>query len=462
MKINAFRNKTKKVALFLVVGILAIGVLAFLPVNTVHAQDIGNPSTEPTRPVRDYTLLKQAYQRVQGALGNLENAISKASGGDGKVQDLINKGNEAGLDISSLQAALSSFDPAAAEAQASCTDASRILSSHAGFDSAGNVTDPAAARQTVQGAATALKEGASALKGAGSSLAASVRAWAEANKGTVGSEKMKSVYQKEQDALGKLNGYLSKTGDASTRVQALIDKGNAAGVDTSTLSAALTSFQTSVATAQSFHDHAATLLGTHAGFDEQGNVTDSTAAKQTLQEAASSLKTAGSTLGAAADALKTAATAWLDANKGILDGKLREGLQSANDWLSVQATNISKLQDASTELSAFIDKARSKGMDTSNLEAVLGDLNSQIPCSQSNHGTASSILTTHPGFDDSGKVIDEGTAKQTLESAKTSLDASRSINVSLANELKAAIDAWKSVHPGSTETPSIETGEISG
>ena len=458
MKIKGIRNRATRVTSILVVGVITIGLLAFLPTTAAHAQDVGSSTVEFIQPVKNYPFLEKAYQTVQTTLSNLGNVISKASAGSDKVLDLINKGNGAGLNTSTLQVALSNFESAISAAQASSNTASGILSSHAGFDGSGKVTDPRAAMRTIVDAASALKNGASSLKGAGESLRSTVTKWINVNKEIIVEERLETAFQKEKDTLEKLNGYLAKSEGAFARVQALIDKGSAAGLDISSLSIAQSDFLSSISTAQSSYDTAVGILGTHEGFDEQGNVTDSAAAKQTLKDAGNAMKSAGTTLRDAGSILKVTVTSWLEANKTIFDDRLSERFQNANSWLSVQAINIGKLQDAASKLSAFIEQAKGDGLDTSSLEVVLTHMNSQIPQSQASHDAAASILATHTGFDDSGNVTDEALARQMLESARTNLDASRSINGSLASELKVTIEAWKAAHP--SETLSIDTDSI--
>jgi hypothetical protein len=265
--------------------------------------------------------------------------------------------------------------------------------------------------------------------------------------------KLEEIYQKELGVLTKQDEHAAKIATIEGNVQKLIDKGNANGLDTSALSAALTAFHTSVATASASHANAASTLATHNGFDASGKVTDRTAAIQTLKDAGYSLKAAAETYKGGADALREAVRSWIEANRGYFNGKLEEAYQKAQEWLSKQQTNIGKLNDAAIKLQTLIEKAKAKGLDTSSLEAVVSDINSQLPQSQSAHNQAASILGTHAGFDASGKVTDVAAARQTLNSVRESLNASKTINVSLAQELRDAIQAWKAAHPKAAETP---------
>jgi len=276
---------------------------------------------------------------------------------------------------------------------------------------------------------------------------------------------LQDAYQREQATLTKQANHLTNANNAVGRVNNLISKGNAAGLDTSALQSALTTFQSALSTAQSDHDDAAGVLSTHSGFDASGNVTDANAAKQTVQTAAQDLKNVASALKGAGSALTTAVKNWVAANKSYYDGKITDAYKNLNNWLGIQQTNIGKLSDASGKLQDFINKAKANGEDTSGLQAVLADLNAKIPQSQGYHDQAASILGKHAGFDDSGNVTDETTARQTLQSARDQLNNSKNINVALGQEVKNAIQAWKSAHPTSTiipATPEPTTAPTSG
>src|ERR1700690_249920 len=76
---------------------------------------------------------------------------------------------------------------------------------------------------------------------------------------------VQKVYQNQGDILTKAASQVSK-------VQALIDKANSKGLDTSAVQAALTAFQPAIQSPQSIHAGVASLISTHAGFDASGNV----------------------------------------------------------------------------------------------------------------------------------------------------------------------------------------------
>ncbi|HTX80038.1 MAG TPA: hypothetical protein VMC62_10230 [Longilinea sp.] len=266
---------------------------------------------------------------------------------------------------------------------------------------------------------------------------------------------LQNAYQREQTALATQANHLTMANNTIGRVQDIITRGNTNGLDTSSLQSALSSFQASLATAQTDHNNAAGVLSSHNGFDGSGNVTDATAALQTVTTAAQDLSAAATTLANASTALVAAAKSYVTANESYYEGKMTDAYNRLNDWLNVQTTNLGRLNDAATKLQDYITKAKANGEDTSSLEAVLADLNAQIPQSQSYHDQATSTLSTHAGFDSNGNVTDATTAHQTLETARQQLNNSKNINVALGLELQNAIQSWKSSHPAAAPLPTI-------
>ncbi len=259
--------------------------------------------------------------------------------------------------------------------------------------------------------------------------------------------RLQEIYSREQQALTRQDEIASIVSEGIARAQNLIAKGSAASLDTSTLSAALAQFESSLATAQAAHDSAAAILAAHTGFDEAGNVIDAALARQTVRSAGEALKSASATFKSAREALRSALQNWMEANQDFFTSKLEERYQNALGWLSTQAANIGKLSNAADRLQTLIERGQGQGYDTSSLEAVLADINAQLPQAQAYHDTAAGILDVHEGFNGSGKVMDPAAARQTLQSAAEALNAAKQINASLAQELRSAIEAWRVAHP---------------
>ncbi len=131
-------------------------------------------------------------------------------------------------------------------------------------------------------------------------------AYADDTAGTPGPRALERAYRRQQKALTVQQGNLDKANGAVSKVQSWIDLLNGKGVDTTALTAAVSAFQTQVATAQTAHDSAAAILSAHAGFDADGKVTDAEQAQQTVATAHQALSDARETLRQAREDLRAA------------------------------------------------------------------------------------------------------------------------------------------------------------
>lgn len=121
-------------------------------------------------------------------------------------------------------------------------------------------------------------------------------------------------FKREQTWFNGQTKVLADTGTIATKTQNYIDAQNALGKDTSSLVAALATFNSQVATAQSSHDAAGALIRAHAGFDANGTVTDLTQASQTVIDTRKSLLDTRKTLRQAVVDLRNAIRAYRQAN----------------------------------------------------------------------------------------------------------------------------------------------------
>ena len=108
--------------------------------------------------------------------------------------------------------------------------------------------------------------------------------------------KLEKVYAREQQALTKQQDHLTKANVKITEAQAKIDTLKGEGKDVTALQNALNTFKSQLANARTQHDAAGKILAAHAGFDANGKVTDEAAARQTVKDAAQSLRGAHTTL----------------------------------------------------------------------------------------------------------------------------------------------------------------------
>jgi len=130
-----------------------------------------------------------------------------------------------------------------------------------------------------------------------------------------GGKALEKAYQRELKWLSIQQEHLNKAGEFTGKVQTFIDEQKAKGKDTSALEAALAAFNQQVAAAQGEHDNAASILSAHAGFDENGQVTNREAARETVKSAHEALANARKTLWQAERELRKALKDWRQANK---------------------------------------------------------------------------------------------------------------------------------------------------
>ncbi len=123
-------------------------------------------------------------------------------------------------------------------------------------------------------------------------------------------QQMSNSLQRERNWLARQNLHLNQATQIAQKAQEAIDKAQQAGLDVTDLQNALNTFNSQVSVAQSSYNQAAAILAAPAGFDANGNVTDSQVAHQTLATARDALQNAHLTLTNATLALRTAFLNW--------------------------------------------------------------------------------------------------------------------------------------------------------
>ena len=93
---------------------------------------------------------------------------------------------------------------------------------------------------------------------------------------------LERLYQRELTVLEREQERLERAGEFVGRLETYIHNQKEKSKDTSSLEVALAKYNEAVATAKSYRDTAQSVLGAHAGFDENGKVTDAAQARQTL------------------------------------------------------------------------------------------------------------------------------------------------------------------------------------
>ena len=116
-----------------------------------------------------------------------------------------------------------------------------------------------------------------------------------------------ALYQREDTRLARSSDFINKA-------QVLIDKADQKGWDTSAVQAALDALASVIPAVQAAHAPGAAILASHAGFDENGHVTDRSAAIETLKALAQVLKDTRTAMDGTGRALREAVRAFRTAH----------------------------------------------------------------------------------------------------------------------------------------------------
>ena len=302
MKTNQFFPTILRKGFLLATSLLVVlASVLVVPSTTALAAGEALPSN---------SALTRAYQHDQAWLNLQQTNLGKSGDLVPVVQNLISAAQANSLDTTDLANALAIYQGQLITAGASHTTAANVLSTHAGFDGSGNVTDPVAAAQTVQDATQALQEAHTTLVQSLKDLLTAIKVFENANPVFKQIDALSVALKDDQDWLSAQQKNLDKAGVVVTDVQNLITLAQANALKTGLLSGALTGFQTRIGKAQTAHTTADGILSTHAGFDASGNVTNVADAAKTIKDASTALLTAHTNLGLAAGGMLIALEAW--------------------------------------------------------------------------------------------------------------------------------------------------------
>ncbi len=121
-------------------------------------------------------------------------------------------------------------------------------------------------------------------------------------------------FKREQDWFNEQTKRLADANTLAAKVLDYINAQNALGKDTSSLVAALATFNSQIATAQNSHNTAGDLIAAHAGFNANGKVTDLKQATQTVVDVRKALMDAHQTMRQAVKDLRKAIHDYRQAN----------------------------------------------------------------------------------------------------------------------------------------------------
>jgi hypothetical protein len=165
----------------LVFTILAIGLVAF-PAVSVSAADFQDETTPPASQPSKTERLERIWARAQTVFQRQGFLLARADEFLSRAQILIDKANQKGWDTSAVQTALDAFAAVIPAAEAAHAPGAAIIASHNGFNSGGNVTDRAAAIETVKALVQVLKDTRASMDGTGQALRVAVKALRDAHR----------------------------------------------------------------------------------------------------------------------------------------------------------------------------------------------------------------------------------------------------------------------------------------
>jgi len=156
------RSKWFKFVSLFVIALMIVGIAAIaFPVQAVSAQAGEPPVTDSQnqdRANRRIVFLERAYQALLRFSEHVGKDYERIPNIVERIETLIAKLEEKGLDPAPIPAALAEFQTAAVADQSEYTEALAILAAHAGFDADGKVIDRGQAAQTINQSRVALQK----------------------------------------------------------------------------------------------------------------------------------------------------------------------------------------------------------------------------------------------------------------------------------------------------------------
>ena len=157
-------------------------LLAGLPLSSAYAAGLNDTPT-PAAPSKDRTpRLEQAFARQSKILARVGKLYEQADLGFPKIQSRLDKAKAKGLDVAAVQTALDTLKKALTDARPLYNQAKSTADAHKGFDTAGKVTDPAAAAETIKSLRDTGKQFKTAMNGTVKALHEAIKALRESRK----------------------------------------------------------------------------------------------------------------------------------------------------------------------------------------------------------------------------------------------------------------------------------------
>jgi hypothetical protein len=163
--------------LFAIVFALGLASFSLSSVSAAGEYDPPVPEQRQTsneRLERVWARQLRLYQRIGNGFEREDRFIAR-------VQELVDRAEANGKDVSGVQAALDAFESAVKDARPIYESANGIVNSHQGFDENGKVTDPEKAQETVQAMREKLQEIKDTMDGMRRTLHEAIKAFRAAN-----------------------------------------------------------------------------------------------------------------------------------------------------------------------------------------------------------------------------------------------------------------------------------------
>ena len=166
---------------FVLIALVAALSLAALPISSVSAAGLGDETTPPEKKEMTGERLEKLWERVLNVNERVGKRFERADKVTARIQALIDKANEKGMDTAAVQAALDSFSTSIAEARPIYENAQSVIAAHEGFDEDGKVVDAKKAAATVKSLRASLREIRTLTSENGKALREAIKAFREAN-----------------------------------------------------------------------------------------------------------------------------------------------------------------------------------------------------------------------------------------------------------------------------------------
>ena len=168
----------KKMILLVLVAVLSLSVL---PISSVSASGLRDDTTPPVKKEQSGERLEKVWARALRVNERVGKRFEQANKVIVRIQTLIDKANEKGMDTTAVQNALTVFSASVAEARPIYESAQAVIAGHEGFDANGKVVDAEKALATVKSLGESLREIRALTTEKGKALRSTINAFREAN-----------------------------------------------------------------------------------------------------------------------------------------------------------------------------------------------------------------------------------------------------------------------------------------